>query len=151
MPNITFVNMNAVVKLMATAMIALSVTSCQGNASVQNNKKIDIHQKLDGQNIIFRRILEQDFAAVNALLDAGVDVNIRGGLDVTPAAAAAASDSWRMVKLLAKRGARLDLVSRNNLSVVGSAKFAEKRINRAHPDGRALDDVIEILKQRGLW
>ena len=38
-----------------------------------------------GQSIIFKRVMEEDTAAITALLDAGLDVDVRGSFNATPA------------------------------------------------------------------
>ena len=71
----------------------------------------------NNQHMIFWRIEQDDFDAVTAYLDAGVDPDIGGFMGMTPAIWAAGANGWRMVELLAKRGADLSVVARNGMSV----------------------------------
>ena len=97
----------------------LGLTGCEEdtvNASIAEN--IDVNQMgPNNQHIIFWEIERRDADRVHAFLDAGVDINIRGFMGMTPAIYAATSDGWDMVLLFATRGADLSIVAKNGFSV----------------------------------
>ena len=83
--------------------------------------KIDIYELVNKKPIIFWRIDQQNFSAVEALLKAGADIEIHGGFGMTPVIWAASSDNWRMVKLLINRGADLSAYAGNGMTVANMA------------------------------
>ena len=109
--------------------------------------KIDINEQgPNGQHMIFWRIQEGKFDEVGAFLDAGVDVNIRGFREKTPAIWAAGTVSWDMVLFLAKRGADLSASDRDGMSVCSIQDGLPTRLDTEN--GRALDEVRRILRER---
>lgn len=133
-------------------IVAVSLIGCENNIG---NDMVDINETAPGgdYHMIFWRIEQDDHAAVEAFLDAGVDVNIRGFMDMTPAIWAATSDSWEAVELLSSRGADLGIAARDGTTVAEVAKRTErlKRVKLDSPNGRAFLLVIQILKDRGLY
>ena len=115
-------------------------------------QSVDNDLASDGNHMIFRRIEEDDFDAVRAYLEAGLDPNVRGFDDETPAIWAAGSNSWRMVEILIEHGADLSLESRNGRTV---ANIMQRRLELGNvrlssPDGQAFLRVQDILRGRGL-
>ena len=111
--------------------------------------KIDIYELVNKKPIIFWRIDQQNFSAVEALLKAGADIEIHGGFGMTPVIWAASSDNWRMVKLLINRGADLSAYAGNGMTVANMAPTS--RILPDGPNGQALQQVRAILAERGLY
>ena len=70
-----------------------------------------------GQSIIFKRVMEEDTAAITALLDAGLDVDVRGSFNATPALRAAIADIWPVVELLLERGADPMATDRRGMTI----------------------------------
>ena len=106
----------------------------------------------DGNHMIFQRINQDDFNAVRAYLDAGLDPNIRGFMDQTASIWAAECNCWRMVEILIEHGADLSLADRQGITV---ARVVEEslelgNIRLSAPDGQAFLRVQDILRERGL-
>ena len=106
----------------------------------------------NNQHMIFWRIEERDRDAVVAFLDAGVDPNIRGFMDMTPAMWAASSDAWTFVELLESRGADLSLIARNGATVAKTVERAQRlqRVRAGSAQERALNAVHARLVALGL-
>ena len=106
----------------------------------------------DGNHMIFQRINQDDFDAVRAYLDAGLDPNIRGFMDQTASIWAAECNCWRMVEILIEHGADLSLADRQGLTVARvveeSLELGNIRLNA--PDGQAFLRVQAVLRERGL-
>lgn len=118
-------------------------------AEEMGREKIDItEQGPNGQHMIFWRIQEGKFDEVGAFLDAGVDVNIRGFREKTPAIWAAGTVSWDMVLFLAQRGADLSARDRDGMSVCTIQEGLPTRLDTEN--GRALQEVRRILQERGI-
>ena len=116
-------------------------------------QSVDINEMgPNNQHMIFWRIEQDDFDAVTAYLDAGVDPDIGGFMGMTPAIWAAGANGWRMVELLAKRGADLSLVARNGMSVPAIVRQSQElgNVRLSSPDGQAFLRVQDILRERGL-
>ena len=116
----------------------------------RRNNSVDIYELgPDGLPIIFWRIHQEDSAAVQALLDAGADIEVRGFFGVTPVIWAAASGQWDFVKFLVERGADLSAYGANGFTVTNSARRSNLRLESRQ--GQHLQDVRDILRQRGLY
>lgn len=133
---------------------ALTLAGCQddGSPNAQNNT-VDITELAsDGNHMIFRRIEEDDFDAVRAYLDAGLDPNVRGFMDETAAIWSAGSNSWRMVEILISYGADLSLESRDGRSLASMVRQSLDlgNVRLSSPDGQAFLRVQEVLRARWL-
>ncbi len=148
--------MNRQVHLWASSAIAFALITALavGWAFAEDERqdmadKIDIYELVNKKPIIFWRIDQQNFSAVEALLKAGADIEIHGGFGMTPVIWAASSDNWRMVKLLINRGADLSAYAGNGMTVANMAPTS--RILPDGPNGQALQQVRAILAERGLY
>ena len=118
-------------------------------AKEMNSRAIDINEQgPNGQHMIFWSIQGLNFDEVEAYLDAGVDIEVRGFRDATPVIWAAASNSWDMVLFLARRGADLSASDRDGMSVCTIQDGLPTRPETEN--GRALQEVRGILRERGL-
>ncbi|MGJ8605831.1 MAG: hypothetical protein ACSHXH_17070 [Marivita sp.] len=118
-----------------------------------NDRAVDIGEVgPDGNHMIFRRIEQDDFDAVRAYLEAGLDPNVRGFMDETAAIWSAGSNSWRMVEILIEYGADLSLQSRDGrtLSSMVRQSLDLGNVRLTAPDGQAFLRVQDVLRQRGL-
>jgi hypothetical protein len=105
---------------------------------------VDIYERgPDGHNINFRRIEQRDTDAVRALLDAGIDVNIRGLQGMTPAIWAASSGAWTHVVLFADRGADLCLASTTGMTVARIVDLVDRvgSVRAGSAEAQALEAV----------
>lgn len=146
--------MSRLIKIIAVSLATVFIFSIIGCGNNGRNEVVDINEMgPNNQHMIFWRIQEDDFDSVEAFLDAGVDVNIRGFMGMTPAIWAAGAGGWRMVELLASRGADLDIAARNGRTIADYVQLSEalKNVKLDSPDGRAYLRVIQILKDRGLY
>jgi len=100
-----------------------------------------------GQSIIFKRVMEEDMAAIEALLDAGLDVDIRGSFNATSALRAAIADIWPVVEVLLERGADPMVTDRRGLTIPWLATTS--RIGGDGPRARALGRVRARLADQG--
>ena len=132
----------------------LAVAGCvEGTAETQSRGEADMHEMgPNNQHMIFWRIEQRDYDSVTAFLDAGVDVNIRGFNDTTPAIWAASSDGWRFVEMFAERGADLSLSSRSGVTVARVVQLADDvgRVRAGTDEAQALDLVRARLQRQGL-
>lgn len=131
-----------------------SVSACHADERHRGGDgTVDIHEQgPNGHHMIFWRIEQGDFDAVVAFLNAGVDPDIRGFLDNTPAIWAGMSNAWRMVEILADAGGDLSLESRDGISVARIVRQSLElgNIRLSSPDGQAFLRVQGILRARGL-
>lgn len=104
-------------------------------------------QDARGQSIIFKRVMEEDMAAIMALLDAGLDVDVRGSFNATPALRAAIADIWPVVALLLERGADPMITDRRGMTIPWLATTS--RIAGNGPRAQALEKVRAQLADRG--
>ena len=106
----------------------------------------------NNQHMIFWRIEQRDYAAVIAFLDAGVDVDIRGFMGMTPAIWAATSDGWQFVEMFAERGADLGLASRDGMTVADMVRMTDevRSVRAGSAEEHALNAVRDRLVQQGL-
>lgn len=102
----------------------------------------------NGLPIIFWRIEEDDRKAVQALIAAGMDIEIRGFQQATPAIAAASANAWITTKMLLDMGADMRAVDRRGFTLPWLAQTA--RMNDASPEGQALADVRAMLAAQGM-
>jgi len=110
---------------------------------------IDIAERgPDGLPIIFRHIEREETAKIEALLDAGADIEAPGFQHATPVLAAASADIWPIVLMLIERGAALDAVDRSGFTLPWLA--ATSRVSEGSSDWAALARVREILRERGM-
>ena len=138
--------------LVFSAMIFLAGCQDEGGTSMNSNA-VDVNEMgPNNQHMIFWRIEQDDFVAVQAFLDAGVDPDVRGFLGMTPAIWAAGANSWRMVELLAERGADLSIKARNGMSVPAIVRQSQDigNVRLSSPDGQAFLRVQALLESRGL-
>jgi len=101
-----------------------------------------------GLPIIFWRIEQDDRKAVRALIAAGVDIEIPGFQQATPAIAAASANAWITTKMLLEMGANMRAVDRQGFTLPWLAQTA--RMNETAPEGMALVDVKAMLAAQGL-
>jgi ankyrin repeat protein len=113
------------------------------------SEKIEIYQLHNDLPIIFWRIEQLDYAAVDALLKAGADIETRGFFGMTPVIWAASGDSWGMVKFLIERGADLTAHAGNGRTLANKALTSRVLLDSAN--GQDLQDVRAILAKRGLY
>lgn len=99
--------------------------------------------------ITFWRLDQDDYKSVDALLQSGLDINIRGFYAKTPAIWAAQSSNWKGVKFLIDRGADIALYGADGTTVAGFAKTSRLRLDSEA--GRDLEEVRAILMERGLY
>jgi len=102
----------------------------------------------DRQPIIFWRILQEDRQAVAALLDAGYDIERKGGFGMTPLIQAAMIDDWITAELLLSRGADPWAVDRRGFTAAHRA--ATSRVDPGSAYGLALLRVRAELERRGV-
>ncbi len=100
-----------------------------------------------GQSIIFKRVMEEDTAAITALLDAGLDVDVRGSFNATPALRAAIADIWPVVELLLERGADPMATDRRGMTIPWLATTS--RIGGGGNRAQALRRVRSRLADEG--
>ncbi|WP_157994856.1 ankyrin repeat domain-containing protein [Paracoccus tegillarcae] len=112
-------------------------------------KKVDIYAVYNDLPIIFWRIDQQNYPAVDALLKAGADIETRGIFGMTPVIWAASGGSWGMVKFLIDRGANLTAYAEDGMTVANLA--LNSRVLLDSPNGQDLQDVRAILAERGLY
>ena len=119
------------------------------SAEELSRRAIDIdEQGPNGQHVIFWRIQERKYDEVEDYLNAGVDIDVRGFRDVTPVIWAAGTGNWEMVIFLEERGADLGLGSRDGMTVCSVQDGKPTRLDTEN--GRALEEVRRILRERGL-
>ncbi|WP_272833781.1 hypothetical protein [Paracoccus fistulariae] len=112
-------------------------------------QNVDIYKLYNDLPVIFWRISERNYPAVDALLKAGADLETRGFFGMTPVISAATSDGWGMVKFLIEQGADPSAYAGNGRTVANKALTS--RVILDSPNGRDLQDVRAILTERGLY
>ncbi|MDB6180876.1 ankyrin repeat domain-containing protein [Paracoccus fistulariae] len=112
-------------------------------------QNVDIYELYNDLPVIFWRISERNYPAVDALLKAGADLETRGFFGVTPVIWAAGGGSWGMVKFLIERGADPSAYAGNGMTVADLALTS--RVLLDSPNGQDLEDVRAILAERGLY
>ncbi|AUH34177.1 ankyrin repeat domain-containing protein [Paracoccus tegillarcae] len=132
--------------LIASLAVGWAVAKDEGRNTEQ---KVDIYEMYNDLPIIFWRISQRNYPAVDALLKAGADIETRGFFGMTPVIAAATGDGWGMVKLLIERGADLNAYAGNGMTVANLALTS--RVLLDSPNGQDLQDVRAILAERGLY
>jgi hypothetical protein len=85
---------------------------------------------------------------VRALIRAGVDIEIRGFQQATPAIAAASANAWITTELLIDLGANLRAVDRRGFTLPWLAQTAQ--MAEESPEGQALARVRARLASTGL-
>jgi ankyrin repeat protein len=101
-----------------------------------------------GQSIIFQRVQEEDIDAIRDLLDAGLDVDVRGFQGSTPAIYAAMADTWPVVLFLLEHGANPAAANRLGFTLPWLASTS--RIVGDGPRALALEQVRARLARKGL-
>lgn len=112
-------------------------------------KNVDIYELYNDLPIIFWRIEQQNYQAVETLLRAGADIETRGFFGVTPVIWAAGGGSWGMVRYLIERGADVTAHAGNGMTVADLALTS--RVMLDSPNGQDLQEVRAILAERGLY
>ena len=138
-------------KLFGLAALTPLFASC-GQAQTGAGS-VDINEMgPNNQHMIFWRIEQRDYDAVIAFQDAGVDVDIRGFMGMTPAIWAATSDGWQFVELFAERGANLGLSTRDGMTVADMVRMTDevRSVRAGSAEERALNAVRERLMRQGL-
>ncbi|MEM8578927.1 MAG: hypothetical protein AAGF60_13835 [Pseudomonadota bacterium] len=119
------------------------------NAQQGRNDMVDITETgPNGLPIIFWRIEQDDRKAVRALINAGMDVNIRGFQQSTPTIAAASANAWITTDLLLQLGA--DPMATNRLGFTLPWLANKAQMNPDAPEGQALGKVRARLMEAGL-
>ncbi len=146
------------IKAVVISFMLVAVTGCRdetgsGSTAKKDNQvaKIDDIAKEkgpDGQPIIFWRIKQENRDAISAMLDAGYDIEIKGGFDATPIIGAALIDDWQTVLLLLKRGANPMVADRRGFTL--NDLMNTSRVDPKGSYGVALEEVRALLKQRGV-
>ncbi|MBY6047522.1 hypothetical protein [Vannielia litorea] len=110
---------------------------------------VDIEEKgPDGLPIIHWWVEREEFAKIEALLEAGGDIEAPGFQSATPLLKAAVADSWPMALFLIERGAFIGAVDRRGMTMPWLA--ATSRVKEGNPDFEALEKVRAILNERGM-
>jgi ankyrin repeat protein len=102
----------------------------------------------DGLPIIFWTIKQGDAAKVNALLDAGADLEAAGYHGATPVLSAAVVDDWVMVAMLIQRGANPAVVDRRGFSIPWLTSQA--KVAKGSPTEASLNAVRKYLNDRAM-
>lgn len=136
------------VLLLVLALFGLTLATFMG-VEEMGRTPIDVdEQEPNGQHMIFWKIQGLKFDEVEAFLDAGVDVDIRGFRDKTPVIWAAGGVNWDMVLFLIEHGADLSARDRDGMSVCTIQEGLPTRLDTEN--GRALEEVRRILREREL-
>ncbi|MCO6381875.1 ankyrin repeat domain-containing protein [Oceanicola sp. 502str15] len=115
----------------------------------ENMSTIDIEEKgPDGLPIIHWWVEREEFEKIQALLDAGGDIEVPGFQGATPLLKAAVADSWPMAVFLIERGAFVGAVDRRGMTLPWLA--ATSRVKEGNPDFPALLKVRELLNEKGM-
>lgn len=101
-----------------------------------------------GLPIIFQRVVEEDIAGIDALLEAGASIEARGFQQSTPAIHGALGDIWPVVLHLLERGA--DPWAANRLGMTVPWLAATSRVGGDGPRAQALAAVRAWLNARGM-
>ncbi|WP_139301234.1 ankyrin repeat domain-containing protein [Vannielia litorea] len=111
---------------------------------------VDIEEKgPDGLPIIHWWVEREEFEKIQALLDAGGNIEEPGFQGATPLLKAAVADSWPMALFLIERGAFIGAVDRRGMTMPWLA--ATSRVKEGNPDFEALQKVRAILNERGMF
>lgn len=102
----------------------------------------------DGHPIIFTEIERRDPGRVQALIDAGADIEAKGFASGTPILLAAVSANWRIAELLLAAGADPLIADTTGMTVMWLA--AHSRLRPETEEGQALDRVRQVLNDRGI-
>lgn len=102
----------------------------------------------DGHPIIFTEIERRDPGRVQALIDAGADIEAKGFASGTPILLAAVSSNWRIAELLLAAGADPLIADTTGMTVLWLA--AHSRLRPETEEGQALDRVRKVLNDRGI-
>ena len=140
------------------SLVVVIATGCSDQTSSnEDNKRNDQVVQLedikdekgpDGQPIIFWRIKQENRDAISAMLDAGYDIETKGGFDATPIIGAALIDDWTTVLLLLKRGANPMVADRRGFTL--NDLMNTSRVDLKGSYGVALEEVRALLKKRGI-
>ena len=131
-------------------LIGLGVAACMPQGGGRMGEPVDIYAiGPDRFPIIFWEVETNNFRAVQALLDAGADIEARGFARNTPVIWAANGSNWEMVKFLIDRGADLTAYSFDGRTVANRA--VSSRLVLTSIEGQHLQDVRAILRQRGWY
>ena len=120
----------------------------QRNEQMAQSDKTVGEKGPDGQPIIFWRITQRKRDEIAAMLDAGYDIEAKGGFDATPIIWASLSDDWITVLLLLERGANPMIADRRGFTL--NDLMNTSRIDPKGSYGIALTKVREFLKQQGI-
>jgi len=132
----------AVCVIIASSLILVQMSGALG-------ANVDITETgPSGLPIIFWRIEQDDRRAVKALIAAGMDIEIKGFQQATPAIAAASANAWITTELLLELGADPRAVDAQGFNLPWLANKA--RMNPDAPEGRALARVQARLEKEGL-
>jgi len=102
----------------------------------------------NGLPIIFWRIEQDDRDAVRALISAGMDIEIKGFQQATPALAAATANAWITTEMLLQMGA--DPTASNRLGFTLPWLAGTAVMPQASAEGKAQARVRADLAARGL-
>ena len=137
-------------KLIAGALLALALGAAAVVWSQERSRQmVDITAMApDGQPIVFLHILNGDIDAIGALLDAGMDIEIRGFQQATPVISAASSNSWVVVEYLLSRGADPLAIDRTGFNLPWLVSQSSMLVEDA-PPAQALARVRALLTAAG--
>ena len=102
----------------------------------------------NGLPIVFWRIEQDNRAAIRALIEAGMDIEIKGFQQATPALAAASANAWITTELLLKLGA--DRMASDCRGFTLPWLASKSLMNEVSQEGRALARIKADLESRGL-
>ena len=137
--------MRMIAILSLVAMLGAAMLVWQDKAKA----KVDITETgPNGLPIIFWRIEQDDRSAVRALIATGIDIEIKGFQQATPAISAAAANSWITTKLLIELGADVRAADLRGFTLPWMADNSQ--MNPDAREGRALAEVKALLAAQGL-
>lgn len=102
----------------------------------------------DGLPVIFWTIKQGDVAGVQALLDAGADIEAAGYHRATPVLSAAVVDDWEMVAMLIQRGANPMVADGRGFTVPWLT--AQAKVAKGSATEASLNAVRKYLNDRAL-
>lgn len=115
--------------------------------------QVDINaQNASGHPIIFEKIAMGDVAAIEALLEAGADIDAKGFAEQTPIIKAAQQSRWTIVELLLDRGADIQATSEFGISLPLLASRTTDQAEKftQSQNGQALSRVREKIAEAGI-
>lgn len=120
---------------------------------LQATNQVDPEAEYNGLPVIFKEIQEGDIATVEALLDAGVDVDTPGFSNQTPLLKAARNNQWEIAELLIERGADIRATGNNGRHLPLYAYDIDLEANTEYAQnamGKALVRVREAIDEAGI-